>query len=70
MNFSLFNSTLGAILFSVLILWSVVWKGYGLWKSARNNQLYWYIAMLVLNTAGILPIIYIVWFQKKKKHRR
>ena len=52
-----------------LIIWEAIWKGIGMWKSARNNQLYWYIAMLVLNTAGILPIIYIVWFQKKKKHR-
>ncbi len=50
----------------VLIVWSVIWKGFALWKSARNNQLYWFIALLVINTAGILEILYIWLFQKNK----
>jgi hypothetical protein len=49
----------------LVMLWTLIWKGIGLWKSGRNNQLPWFIAMLVLNTAGILPIIYLVWFQRK-----
>jgi hypothetical protein len=58
----------GTMLFFLLLLiiWQAVWKGLGLWKSARNNQLAWFIAMLILNTAGILPIIYIALFQKKR----
>ncbi|MFO7947924.1 MAG: DUF5652 family protein [Armatimonadota bacterium] len=48
--------TVGIVLLSI---WSVVWKAIGLWKAARRDRLWWYIAMLVLNTAGILPIIYI-----------
>lgn len=54
-------------LFLILIIWSMIWKGIGLWKAGRNNQLAWFIVLLLLNTAGILPIIYIVWFQKKKQ---
>ena len=50
-----------------LIVWSVIWKGLALWKCGRNNQLAWFIAMLVLNTAGILEIVYLLFFQKKKK---
>jgi len=50
----------------LLIIWAGVWKLIALWKSARNNQLAWFIVIAILNTAGILPIIYIVWFQKKK----
>ncbi len=50
---------LGTVLVVLLGLWSLVWKGMGLWKAARRDRLWWYIAMLVLNTAGILPIIYI-----------
>lgn len=49
-----------------LIVWEAVWKGIGLWKSGRNNQLAWFIAMFIFNTAGILPIIYLAFFQKKK----
>lgn len=52
-----------------LLLWSLIWKGLALWKSARGNQMVWFIVMLVLNTAGILPIIYIAFFQKKRKRR-
>jgi methionyl-tRNA synthetase len=48
-----------------LLVWSMAWKGLALWKCGRHNQLYWFIALLVVNTAGILEIIYIVWFQKK-----
>ncbi|MDI3540155.1 MAG: hypothetical protein PWP14_887 [Methanolobus sp.] len=51
----------------ILALWELVWKGIALWKAARNEQKYWFIAMLILNTAGILPILYIFFFQKGKK---
>ncbi len=51
----------------ILGIWELVWKAIALWKSARNNQLAWYVFILVLNTAGILPIVYILWFQKKRK---
>jgi hypothetical protein len=48
-----------------LIVWGVFWKGLALWKSGRNNQPKWFLAILVLNTAGILPIIYLKFFQKR-----
>lgn len=47
-----------------LIVWELVWKGIALWKSARNSQSNWFVALLVLNTAGILPIIYLKFFQR------
>jgi len=50
-----------------LSIWTLVWKGMGLWKSAKNKKLYWFLAILILNTAGILPIVYILFFQKKRK---
>lgn len=49
-----------------LILWTLIWKGIALWKTGRNNQIYWFIAILILNTIGLLPIAYLLWFQKKK----
>ncbi len=67
--FNIFSTNLGTLLIAVLILWSAVWKGLGLWKSAKNNQLYWFIAMFIINTAGILPIVYIVWLVKKRRKR-
>ena len=48
----------------VLAIWDGVWKLIALWKSARHEQLAWFICLAIFNTAGILPILYILLFQK------
>jgi len=48
----------------LLAIWDGVWKLIALWKSARNDQLAWYICLAIFNTIGILPILYILFFQK------
>ena len=53
-----------------LMLWELVWKGIALWKAGRNNQLIWFVCILLLNTLGILPIVYLIWFQKKGAKRQ
>jgi predicted permease len=50
----------------VIAIWELIWKGIALWKSARHSQRNWFVAILVFNTIGILPIAYIYFFQKKK----
>ena len=57
------------LLIPVLILiavWDGVWKVIGMWKSARNNQLAWFICLAIFNTVGLLPIIYLVWCQRDR----
>lgn len=49
----------------ILIAWEIIWKGIALWKAGRNNQRRWFVAIFILNTAGILPIIYLKFFQRK-----
>lgn len=51
------------ILFLVLI-WTLVWKALALWKAAKKNHLIWFILLLVINTLGILEILYIFLFSK------
>lgn len=53
-------------LFIVLAAWSLIWKGFALWRAARNTDKVWYIVLLVVNTVGILEILYIFFFSKKK----
>jgi len=48
----------------ILAIWDCVWKLIALWKSARNDQLAWFVCLAIFNTAGILPILYITLFQK------
>lgn len=61
-------------LFVLAIAWSAVWKGIALWKSARNSHLAWFVVLLVVNTVGILEILYIFFFQhcckRKNKARK
>ena len=49
----------------LLAIWSLFWKGLALWKSARNDERHWFIALLVINTLGILEISYMLFFSNK-----
>jgi hypothetical protein len=51
----------------LLIVWTLAWKGLALWHAARNGQRTWYIVLLVLNTFGILEIIYLLFFRADKR---
>jgi len=49
----------------VSIVWEIVWKGWALWKSARNGDKAWFVLLLIINSLGILPIAYIFVFSKR-----
>lgn len=47
--------------FQILLLISLLtlpFKGLALWKSAQAKNKFWFIALFVVNTLGILDIIY------------
>jgi len=48
-----------------LIIWSLIWKGLALWKAAQLRSKIWFVVLLVVNTAGILEILYLYVFSKK-----
>lgn len=56
-------------LFIVFIIWSAVWKLLALWKAGRNNSPVWFIVLALLNTLGILDILYIFVFSEMKPKR-
>ncbi len=49
------------------VIWELVWKGWAMWHAARRGQKGWYVAILILNTIGILPIIYLFAVAKVQK---
>ncbi len=53
----------------ILAVWDMVWRGIALWKSGHHDQKGWFIALLIVNSAGILPILYIVFWQKGKSKK-
>lgn len=54
-----------SVLLIVLAIWSFFWKGVALWRAAQGKQKYWFIAMLPLNTVGLLELVYLTKFAKK-----
>ncbi|KKQ74327.1 MAG: hypothetical protein US94_C0007G0004 [Berkelbacteria bacterium GW2011_GWB1_38_5] len=56
-------------IFIVVIFWSLIWKGIALWKAARNNSKPWYVVLLIVNTLGILEILYIFVFSPKNQEK-
>ena len=67
--FSMYNSLgLGPgfiALIMTIAMWDLFWKGWALWKAGRNDSLAWCIILLIFNTAGILPLLSLLFFQKQ-----
>jgi hypothetical protein len=56
--------------FYLIVVWSLIWKALALWRAAKNDSKIWYVILLVLNTAGILEILYYFIFGKKKSETK
>lgn len=56
----------GFSILPLLVLWSLVWKGLALWHSGRRGRYWWFVILLVVNTAWILEIIYLFAVLKLK----
>ena len=46
-----------------ILIWTIAWKAVAAWKAARKGHLIWFVVFFVVNTIGILPIVYLAWFQ-------
>ena len=53
--------------FVALFAWVLVWKGLALWKAAHKEEKWWFIAFLVVNTLGVLEILYLYVFSEGLK---
>lgn len=49
----------------IVIAWTMAWKGLALWRAARSGAKIWFIVLLLVNTVGILDIIYYFYVHKK-----
>lgn len=50
--------------FLAALVWSMFWKGLALWHASKKGQKIWFIAMFVINTFGILELIYLFFVAK------
>ena len=61
------NSGLLLGLLPLLMIWTLIWKGIALWRAGRNTHKVWFVILLIVNTLGILEIIYILTAGRSKK---
>lgn len=57
------------VLIFIAIVWQLTWKGIALWKSAGQKQRNWFLVLFIfvpLNDLGILEIIYLFRYSKKR----
>jgi Co/Zn/Cd efflux system component len=54
-----------ALLLAVVI---IALKGYALWHAARRSEKWWFIALLLINTVGLLELAYL-YFVVGKWHK-
>jgi len=55
------------IFFAILVIWTLVWKGLALWRASRRNEPMWFVILLLVNTLGILEIVYYFFVAKSDK---
>lgn len=51
----------------LVVAWSMAWKGVALWRASGNGHLVWFVVLLLINTLGILEIIYIFVFSRERR---
>lgn len=57
----------GFVLAVILVIAVIILKGYALWNAAKRDEKWWFIILLVVNTLGILELIYLAFVVKKWK---
>lgn len=64
------------IIWVLVIIWDVVWRGIAMWRTAQQKKKIWFVVLLLINSVGILPLIYLLFiekgevFGKKKKSKK
>lgn len=63
-----YSTLIGILLFLVVV--DAVLKLITLWQSARRKQIAWFIFLALVNSLGILPVIYLIVNRNKDKFKR
>ena len=49
--------------------WGMIWKAFALYRAGANRSPGWFTALLLVNSVGILEMLYLFVFGKKKQQR-
>ena len=58
------------IIFAILMLIDLILRGIAMWKASKRNQKTWFWFLLIINSLGILPIIYLIIYRGRKEKKK
>ncbi len=50
-------------------VWDLIWKSFALWRAARNKDVFWFVLLILINSAGLLPAFYLFYISKTPPKR-
>lgn len=48
-----------------ILIGDAILRGYSLWRASHAGRRYWFVALFIINSLGILPLIYLFFIDKK-----
>lgn len=66
-SYSMLSDPTFLLVVAILGIWSLIWKGFALWRSAQDQSKVWFVVLLILNTLGVLEIVYIFVISPMRK---
>ena len=63
-----YQSTTFIVLIIVLVVFDTILKLFAMWKAARLDRKLDFFMLAFINSAGIFPIIYLLWKKKSKEN--
>jgi methionyl-tRNA synthetase len=58
-----------SVIFVIVFVIAYALKAYALWHSARRGEMWWFVALFIINSMGILELVYII-FVLNKFHKK
>lgn len=62
-----FQNPTSWVLLSAFMIWTFLWKGLALYRAGANRSPGWFVVLLIVNTLGILEILYFFIFSRGRK---
>ncbi len=60
------NNAVAVVLIIILVtIWDVVWKAIAMWRAAKRDSKTWFVILMIVNSVGVLPILYLIFTRRK-----
>lgn len=59
------DSAWGIVLVLLVAAWEIGWRIPSVWRAAQRGHKVWFVFLLLVNSLGVLPIIYFLTAGKK-----